>query len=81
MVAWDWEKKEEEALEAESTLNWRSAAYLSRLGLRLWRATTVEETRRRPGAGGGARGKGSRSGEGPAARRKVAAAAGGRQRP
>ena len=36
----------------------------------------MEETRRRPGAGGGARGKGSRSGEGPAARRKEAAAAG-----
>ena len=49
-------------------MNWRSAAYLSRLGLRLWRATTVEETRRRPG--GWARDKGSQNGEGRTAPRK-----------
>lgn len=56
------------ALEAESTVNWRSAAYLSRLGLRLWSATTVEEARRRPG--GDALDKGSRSVEGQTARQK-----------
>jgi hypothetical protein len=49
-------------------VNWRSAAYLSRLGLRLWRATTVEETRSR--AGGWGCEKRTRSGEGQTAQRK-----------